>query len=114
MLAQLSSGIGSQSRLQGHDSQRHGASHELQFVACAPQIPAEFNPRKHEFGVLSMARSADPNSGGSQVKSGVLAFQTLGIPCDADYARSDYIDDGQLFRFVPVLHLPWGSAVPRQ
>lgn len=29
-------------------------------------IPAEFNPRKHEFGVLSMARSADPNSAGSQ------------------------------------------------
>lgn len=29
-------------------------------------VPAEFNPRKHEFGVLSMARSADPNSAGSQ------------------------------------------------
>ena len=29
-------------------------------------IPAEFNPRKHEFGVLSMARAADPNSAGSQ------------------------------------------------
>ena len=29
-------------------------------------IPAEFNARKHEFGVLSMARSADPNSAGSQ------------------------------------------------
>lgn len=29
-------------------------------------INAEFNPRKHEFGVLSMARSASPNSAGSQ------------------------------------------------
>jgi len=29
-------------------------------------VPAEFNPRKHEFGVLSMARAADPNSAGSQ------------------------------------------------
>ena len=29
-------------------------------------IKAEFNPRKHEFGVLSMARSASPDSGGSQ------------------------------------------------
>ena len=29
-------------------------------------VPAEFNPRKHAFGVLSMARSADPNSAGSQ------------------------------------------------
>lgn len=29
-------------------------------------INAEFNERKHEFGVLSMARSADPNSAGSQ------------------------------------------------
>jgi len=29
-------------------------------------IDAEFNNRKHEFGVLSMARSASPNSAGSQ------------------------------------------------
>ena len=29
-------------------------------------IPAEFNSRVHEFGVLSMARSSDPNSAGSQ------------------------------------------------
>jgi len=29
-------------------------------------IKAEFNPRKHEFGVLSMARSSDPDSAGSQ------------------------------------------------
>ena len=27
---------------------------------------AEFNPRKHEFGVLSMARAQDVNSAGSQ------------------------------------------------
>jgi peptidyl-prolyl cis-trans isomerase B (cyclophilin B) len=30
------------------------------------KIPAEFNDRKHERGVISMARSADPNSAGSQ------------------------------------------------
>jgi peptidyl-prolyl cis-trans isomerase B (cyclophilin B) len=29
-------------------------------------VKAEFNERKHEPGVLSMARSADPNSAGSQ------------------------------------------------
>ena len=29
-------------------------------------IKAEFNPRKHEFGVLSMARAYDPDSAGSQ------------------------------------------------
>jgi len=29
-------------------------------------IKAEFNPRKHEFGVLSMARANDPDSAGSQ------------------------------------------------
>lgn len=29
-------------------------------------VPAEFNERVHEFGVLSMARAADPNSAGSQ------------------------------------------------
>jgi peptidyl-prolyl cis-trans isomerase B (cyclophilin B) len=30
------------------------------------QIPAEFNPTPHEAGVLSMARTSDPNSAGSQ------------------------------------------------
>jgi peptidyl-prolyl cis-trans isomerase B (cyclophilin B) len=30
------------------------------------KIKAEFNPKKHERGVLSMARSADPDSAGSQ------------------------------------------------
>ncbi len=30
-------------------------------------IPAEFNDRPHEAGVLSMARTSDPNSAGSQV-----------------------------------------------
>jgi peptidyl-prolyl cis-trans isomerase B (cyclophilin B) len=30
------------------------------------KIPAEFNDRKHTRGVISMARSADPNSAGSQ------------------------------------------------
>lgn len=29
-------------------------------------VPAEFNDRKHEKGTLSMARSADPDSAGSQ------------------------------------------------
>jgi len=29
-------------------------------------VPAEFNDREHHPGVLSMARSADPNSAGSQ------------------------------------------------
>ncbi|MBI1337470.1 MAG: peptidylprolyl isomerase [Phycisphaera sp.] len=29
-------------------------------------VKAEFNPRKHDKGVLSMARSADPDSAGSQ------------------------------------------------
>src|SRR5258708_27752018 len=30
------------------------------------RIKAEFNDRKHEFGVLSMARSKDPDSASSQ------------------------------------------------
>jgi peptidyl-prolyl cis-trans isomerase B (cyclophilin B) len=30
------------------------------------RVGAEFNDRKHEFGVLSMARTQDPNSAGSQ------------------------------------------------
>lgn len=30
------------------------------------RVPAEFNDRAHEFGILSMARTQDPNSAGSQ------------------------------------------------
>ena len=30
------------------------------------RVPAEFNERPHKRGILSMARSSDPNSGGSQ------------------------------------------------
>ena len=43
-------------------------------------IPAEFNDRPHEAGVLSMARANDPNSGGSQF------FICL------DYARTKSLD----------------------
>jgi peptidyl-prolyl cis-trans isomerase B (cyclophilin B) len=40
-------------------------------------VPAEFNARKHEFGVLSMARAADPNSAGSQFFVCLGALQSL-------------------------------------
>lgn len=70
-------------------------------------VPAEFNSRKHEFGVLSMARSSDPNSAGSQffvclgsltsldnqyttfgkLTSGESVLQALGR---AETARGDY------------------------
>jgi len=36
------------------------------YKGMGTQLPAEFNSRKHERGILSMARAQDPNSAGSQ------------------------------------------------
>lgn len=53
---------------QGGDPLTKDASKEQLWGTGDPgyKIPAEFNARKHERGVISMARSADPNSAGSQ------------------------------------------------
>ncbi len=51
------------------------------------KIDAEFNDKKHVFGVISMARSADPNSAGSQF------FVCLG---DAPFLDGQYTGFGQL------------------
>ena len=51
------------------------------------QIDAEFNDTKHERGVLSMARSTDPNSAGSQF------FVCHG---DADFLDGQYTAFGKL------------------
>ena len=51
------------------------------------QIDAEFNDKKHVLGVLSMARSADPNSAGSQF------FICLG---DAPFLDKQYTGFGKL------------------
>lgn len=54
-------------------------------------IPAEFNATKHEAGVLSMARTSDPNSAGSQfflclgpVPSLDRQYTAFGRTADAD------------------------------
>ncbi len=53
---------------QGGDPLTKDASKEAQWGTGGPgyQVDAEFNDRKHVRGVISMARSSDPNSAGSQ------------------------------------------------
>lgn len=53
---------------QGGDPLTKDLSKEAMWGTGDPgyKIPAEFNDRKHVSGVVSMARSADPNSAGSQ------------------------------------------------
>ena len=54
--------------IQGGDPNTKDPAKEAMFGSGGPgyKIKAEFNEKLHETGVLSMARSADPNSAGSQ------------------------------------------------
>lgn len=54
--------------IQGGDPLTKDEANAARYGTGGPgyQIEAEFNDRKHTRGVLSMARSADPNSAGSQ------------------------------------------------
>ncbi len=54
--------------IQGGDPKTKDAKLAAEWGTGDPgyKIQAEFNDRKHERGVISMARSADPNSAGSQ------------------------------------------------
>jgi peptidyl-prolyl cis-trans isomerase B (cyclophilin B) len=54
--------------IQGGDPNTKDATKEDSFGQGGPgyQIKAEFNDHSHQFGVLSMARSRDPDSAGSQ------------------------------------------------
>jgi peptidyl-prolyl cis-trans isomerase B (cyclophilin B) len=54
--------------IQGGDPNTKDLAKEDEYGAGGPgyTIKAEFNSRKHERGVLSMARSSDPDSAGSQ------------------------------------------------
>src|SRR5204863_9668321 len=54
--------------IQGGDPNTKDPSKEDSYGTGGPgySIPAEFNNKSHQFGVISMARSADPNSAGSQ------------------------------------------------
>ena len=54
--------------IQGGDPLTKDAGKEDQWGTGGPgyQIKAEFNDRSHQFGVISMARSSNPDSAGSQ------------------------------------------------
>jgi Peptidyl-prolyl cis-trans isomerase (rotamase) - cyclophilin family len=54
--------------VQGGDPNTKDKSKEAEYGQGGPgySIKAEFNDRKHETGVISMARSSDPDSAGSQ------------------------------------------------
>jgi len=54
--------------IQGGDPNTKDPANEDRYGQGGPgyTIPAEFNDRSHQFGVISMARSSDPNSAGSQ------------------------------------------------
>jgi peptidyl-prolyl cis-trans isomerase B (cyclophilin B) len=64
------------------------------YDGTAYKINAEFNDRKHVFGVISMARSAHPDSAGSQF------FLMLG---DAPFLDGKYTGFGQLIKGEEVL-----------
>jgi peptidyl-prolyl cis-trans isomerase B (cyclophilin B) len=75
--------------IQGGDPLTKDASREHEWGTGGPghKIKAEFNERSHQRGVISMARSNDPNSAGSQF------FICLG---DAKFLDRQYTAFGQL------------------
>ncbi len=82
--------------IQGGDPNTKDPSKESSYGTGGPgyKIPAEFNDRPHVRGVLSMARSQDPNSGGSQF------FICLGT---ASFLDHQYTAFGKLIKGLDVL-----------
>lgn len=82
--------------IQGGDPYTKDPSKESIYGTGGPgyKIDAEFNPRRHEVGVLSMARSMDPNSAGSQF------FICLG---DAPHLDGQYTAFGKVVKGEDVL-----------
>jgi peptidyl-prolyl cis-trans isomerase B (cyclophilin B) len=82
--------------IQGGDPNTKDPSKEAMFGQGGPgyQIDAEFNAHKHVRGVLSMARSQDPNSAGSQF------FICLG---DASFLDGKYTAFGKVIKGDDVL-----------
>ncbi len=81
---------------QGGDPLTKDLEQEARYGTGDPgyKIPAEFNNRKHTRGVISMARSADPDSAGSQF------FLMLG---DAPHLDGQYSAFGKVVKGVEVL-----------
>lgn len=77
--------------IQGGDPNTKDPNKESEYGSGGPgySIKAEFNDRHHERGVISMARSRDPNSAGSQF-----------FICDGDASNLDhsYTDFGKLIK----------------
>ena len=82
--------------IQGGDPKTKDLTKEAEYGTGDPgyKINAEFNNRKHVRGVLSMARSRDPNSAGSQF------FIMLG---DAPSLDNQYTGFGKLIKGEDVL-----------
>mgnify|MGYP003382202637 CR=1 FL=1 len=82
--------------IQGGDPLTKDAAMESRWGTGNPghQVKAEFNTRKHQRGVISMARSSDPDSAGSQF------FICLG---DAAFLDGKYTAFGALIRGDSVL-----------
>jgi peptidyl-prolyl cis-trans isomerase B (cyclophilin B) len=82
--------------IQGGDPKTKDASKEMEWGTGDPgyKIKAEFNAKKHEPGVISMARSSDPDSAGCQF------FICLGTPSFLD---GKYTAFGKLIKGQDVL-----------
>ena len=92
--------------IQGGDPNTKDLTNESMYGTGGPgyKIPAEFNERPHVRGVLSMARSADPNSGGSQF------FICLGTASSLD---RQYTAFGKLIKGLDVLDKIGDTPVER-
>jgi peptidyl-prolyl cis-trans isomerase B (cyclophilin B) len=90
--------------IQGGDPNTKDPANEDAFGTGGPgyKIDAEFNDRKHVFGVISMARSAHPDSAGSQF------FLMLG---DAPFLDGKYTGFGQIIKGEDVLKTIGKTAV---
>ncbi|HET7623656.1 MAG TPA: peptidylprolyl isomerase [Verrucomicrobiae bacterium] len=87
--------------IQGGDPLTKDPSKEAMYGSGGPgySIKAEFNSRKHERGVISMARSNDPDSAGSQ-------FFICDAPADnpgMQYLNGKYTAFGKLIKGYDVL-----------
>jgi peptidyl-prolyl cis-trans isomerase B (cyclophilin B) len=92
--------------IQGGDPNTKDLSNESSYGTGGPgyKVPAEFNDRPHVRGVLSMARSADPNSAGSQF------FICLGKASSLDH---QYTAFGKLIKGLDVLDKIGDTPVTR-
>lgn len=92
--------------IQGGDPNTKDLNKESSYGTGGPgyKIPAEFNDRPHVRGVLSMARSSDPNSAGSQF------FVCLGTASSLDH---QYTAFGKVIKGLDVLDKIGSTQVTR-